>query len=101
MTKLKEEVDIKNAEQRSLDDQIRALVQQKNESNLAVLDSRVNKLETTTCTHVQIGKFVDLRISQREHIKACNLKRDNTHIIVSPLKKSRQTGENSGLMLTE
>ena len=101
MTRWKEEVDIKNKEQRELDDQIRALVQKRNESNLAKLAEKVNVIVQTTSTNEEIGKFVEFRISEREHMKTCNLKRDNTHIIVSPLKKSRQTEGNSGLMPIE
>ena len=101
--KLKEEVDINAEEQRSLDEQIRALVQQKNVKAQVAMGARVTELENNTSTHAQTGRLVEMLMSQREHIKACenNLKRDNTHVIVSPLKKSRQTEENSGLMQTE
>ena len=74
----------------------------------AVIDEKVTELEKNTCTYAETELLVEILQSKREHTKFCennqtnpNLKRDTTHVIVSPLKKSRQTEEDSGLMQTE
>ena len=98
MTRWKEEVEIKNKEKSEVDDQIRAILQKRNEKDLAKLAEKVNEIVQTTSTNEDIAKFVEFSISEREHMRSCNLKRDNTHIIVSPPKQSRQTEGYPGLM---
>ena len=73
-----------------------------------MIDEKVTDLQENTCTYAQTELLVEMLQSKREHTKLCennqtkpNLKRDTTHVIVSPLKKSRQTEEDSGLMQTK
>ena len=68
-----------------------------NEKELADLIETVNEIMQNTSTNQEIENFVEARISEREYMNV-NLKRDNTHIIVSPPKKTRQTEGYPGLM---
>ena len=72
------------------------------------MKEKVNVLKKNMCTEEDTVVLVKMLQRERENTKFCennqtnpNLKRDNTHVIVSPLKKSRQTEEDSGLMQTE
>ena len=74
----------------------------------ATMDVKVAELERYKCNEDDTIDIVNMLLCEREHNKVSennktnpNLKRDNTHVIVSPLKKSRQTEENSGLMQTK
>ena len=72
------------------------------------MDMKMATLQENTYTKEQIVLVVDMLQSKKEQSKLGennktnpNLKRDTTHAIVSPLKKPRQTEEDSGLMQTE
>ena len=93
---------IKAKKYREREERIAAFLKEGNEFQEAI-EARVSDLDFTKCSEEDTIDIVHRVLRDKEYKKACDntLKRDNTHIIVSPLKKPRQTEENSGLMLTE
>ena len=93
---------------RKREERIRAILTEDINEYQVVMDKKMTKLEGNTYTREQTRLVVEMLQSKREHNKVGennqtnpNLKRDSTHVIVSQLKKSRQTKEDSGLMQTE
>ena len=102
MNKRIEDDKIKAQKYREREENIAAFLKEGNEFQAAI-DEKVADLEMNKCNEedtIYIVKKILTKFCENNQANQ-NLKRDNTHVIVSPLKKSRQTEENSGLMLTE
>ena len=68
------------------------------------MEEKITELQRNTCTKEEIAVAVKMLQGKTNKNKSGetnpNLKRDTTYAIVSPLKKPRQTEEDSGLMQT-
>ena len=74
------------------------------------MEQKITELQETTYNKTEIAMLVNMiEVNKYQRLEeekpgetTLNLKRDTTHAIVSPLKKSHQTEEEiSGLMQTE
>ena len=85
-----------------MEKEIREILMAQNKKYQVDMDMKMATLQESTYTKEQIVLVVDMIRKFGENNQTNpNLKRDTTHDIVSPLKKSRQTEEDSGLMQTE
>ena len=108
MNKWKVDIEKKAESNRQMDKVIREILMKQNKTYQVEMDMKMATLQKNTYTKEEIVVVVNMLQSKKDQSKLGennqtnpNLKIDTTYAIVSPLKKPRQTEEDSGLMQTE
>ena len=92
-----------------MEKEISEMRMKQNQKHQVQMEQKTTELQEMTYNKTEIAMLVNMtevKTYQRPEEEkpgrtTPNLKRDTTHAIVSPLKKPRQTEEDSGLMQTE